>query len=236
VLRKAVKVAERWGLVGRSVVKLTDAPRVKRAEVQPLTPEEARRLLEAVKGDRWGALYTLAITTGLRQGEVLGLGWADVDLEAGSITVRRALQRVNGKLQFVDPKSERSRRRAELPPITISRLREHRAAQNRDRLIAGPDWRDTGLVFTTSIGTPLDGGNVTKRFQRILAEANLPRQRFHDLRHAYASYLISEGLGPRQVMEALGHSQISITMNTYGHIFPAATRESANAIQRALGG
>jgi len=148
VLRKALGQALKWGLVARNVVTLVDPPTVKKVQVRPLTPEQARTLLEHVRGDRYEALYIVALATGMRQGELLGLAWEDVDLEDKTVTVRRALQRARGKAEFVEPKTERSKRTIPVPEIVTQRLREYRAAQNRERLLAGDKWIDSGLVFT----------------------------------------------------------------------------------------
>jgi integrase len=237
VLRQALGQAERWGLVSRNSARLAEPPRVPRREVQPLAPDEARAFLEAIRGDRLEALYLVAIGVGLRQGEILGLSWTNVDFGASTITVRNALQRVNGKLELVEPKSATSHRVVALPAFVVNALRAHRTRQRTERLLAGSRWHDDprGLVFTTTVGTPMDGIAVTRRFQASLAVAGLPRQRFHDLRHACASLLLAQGVAPRVVMETLGHSQISLTMNTYSHVIPALGRAAADQMDVALG-
>jgi integrase len=180
VLRQALRQAERWGMVSRNVASLAAPPRVPRREIRPLSPDEARRFVEAIRGDRLGALYLLAIGTGLRQGEILGLGWQEVDLSAATITVRHALQRVGGRLELVSPKSLASRRVVALRAFVVDALHAHRLRQRRDRLLAGARWRidERGLVFTTTVGTPMDGISVTRRFQAVLRQASLPHQRF----------------------------------------------------------
>lgn len=189
VLRRALGQALKWGLVARNVATLVTPPSVRRPEVRPLTPEEARALLNAIDGDRMAPLYSVALALGLRQGEALGLRWADVDLETATLTIRKAMQRVRGKLELVDPKTTKSRRTMALPDVAVNALRAHRVRQLEERLLAGSRWQDSGLVFATTIGTPLDGRNVTRHFQKLLKDAALPRQRFHDLRH-YADFRI----------------------------------------------
>ena len=144
---------------------------------------------------------------------------------------------MNSVLILVEPKSATSRRVVALPLIVLVALRVHGTRQREDRLLAGSRWHDDprGLVFTTTIGTPMDGIAVTRRFQVLLAGAGLPRQRFHDLRHACASLLLAQGVAPRVVMETLGHSQISLTLNTYSHVIPALGREAANRMDEMLG-
>jgi len=234
VLRRALNQALRWGLVPRNVATLVDPPRVPRYEVQAITPQQARAFLDAVRGDRLEGLYTVALAVGLRQGEVLGLRWEDLDLEGGFLTVRHALQRVGGRLQLVEPKTRLSCRTIAMPPLVVGALREHRKRQLQERLWAGSRWHEGGYVFATTIGTPLDGTNVTHHLQALLLGADLPRQRFHDLRHACASLLLAQGVHPRVVMEMLGHSQIGLTMNTYSHVIPALKREAADQMEAIL--
>lgn len=227
VLRSSLGQATRWGLVSRNVASLVDPPRIERSEIQPLSVEEARTLLAAAESDRLGALYSVALAMGLRQGEALGLRWQDVDLDRGSLKVAYQLQRINGEAKLVEPKTKLSRRSLVLPGSIVIALREHRRRQLEERLLAGRRWVESGLVFTSTIGTPLDGANVTKSFQRLLARAGLPKRRFHDLRHSCATLLLVQNVAPRVVMEVLGHSQISLTMNTYSHVLPALMREAA---------
>jgi integrase len=235
IIRSALNQALRWGFVARNVATLVDSPRVRRPEIKPLTPEQARCFLEVAKDDRLAALYAVAIALGLRQGEALGLRWQDVDLDGAMLRVSLALQRVNGKLQLVEPKTDRSRRSVPLPPVAVVALRQHRVHQLEERLLAGERWQNNGLVFTTTIGTPLDGHNVTRQFKMLMDKAGLPPIRFHDLRHTCASLLLAQGLSPRLIMETLGHSQISLTMNTYSHVMPALQREAADKMQELLG-
>ncbi|HEX6349873.1 MAG TPA: tyrosine-type recombinase/integrase [Candidatus Dormibacteraeota bacterium] len=234
ILRRALNRALRFGLVGRNVVTLTDPPRLDRKQVAPLEPDQARAFLEAVRGDRMEALYVLALTTGLRQGELLGLTWSGLDAVTGEVRVSQALQRVHGELRFVAPKTAKSRRSVTLPEIALDALRGHRARQAEDRLLAGSDWKESDLVFTTRRGTPLEPRNATRGFKRLLRRARLPNIRFHDLRHSFATLLLIQGASPRVVMEMLGHSQIALTMNTYSHVIPAMQREAAARLDALL--
>jgi integrase len=235
ILRRALGQALKWGLVHRNVAKLVDPPRVRRPEIHPLTPEQARAFLDAARGDRLEALYSVALAIGLRQGEALGLRWEHIDLDGGELRVRVALQRIAGKLQLVEPKTRQSRRTIPLPQVAVNALRAHRVSQLEERLLAGDRWVDTGLVFCTPKGTPLDARNVTRRFQKLLKQTDLPHQRFHDLRHTCATLLLVQGVPPRVVMEILGHSQISLTMDTYTHVVPALKREAASRMDALLG-
>jgi integrase len=235
VLRRALSQAMRWGLVARNVATLVELPRVARAEVRALSPADARAILEAVRGDRLEGLINVTLATGMRQGEALGLRWRDVDLDDGSLSIRHTLQRLGGA-QLVEPKTARSRRVLAASAGTVAALRAHRTRQLEERLWAGSRWQEADYVFTTRDGAPWDGTNVTKRFQRLLAAADLPRLRFHDLRHGAASLLLAQGIHPRVVMEMLGHSTIAVTMNVYSHVTPALQREAANRMDELLGG
>ncbi len=236
VLRRALVTAERWGIASRNVAKLVDPPRVTRHEIRPLTPDQAHRLLEAAVGDRLDALYVTALGTGLRQGELLGLRWEDVDLEGRRLQVRHSLARVDGKLKLLEPKTERSRRIVVLPEVVVAALRAHRTRQRMERLVAGSHWVDSGHVFATTIGTPIEAAAVTRAFQRALARAGLPHSRFHDLRHAAATFLLAQGFTLEDVKNLLGHSSIVLTSNTYGHVLEGRQQQVAAGMDAALNG
>ncbi len=236
VLRRALGQALKWGLVARNVATLVDPPRSVHHETQFLPPLQARVLLEVVLGDRLEALYSVALALGLRQGKALGLRWRDVDLEGGTLSVRTALQRVNSKLQLVEPKTERSRRTLPLPPTVLVALRQHRHRQLEERLVAGPRWDSSwDLVFTSTIGTPLDARNVVRHFKAALERAELPDMRWHDLRHSCGSILAAKKVPLRVIQEILGHSQISTTVR-YAHVVPEAQREAADLMESVLAG
>ena len=234
-LRTALNQAIRWGLISRNPATLVDGPRVEQYEIQPLSPDEARAFLNSLKGDRLEALYSVALTMGLRQGEALGLRWPDVDLELGYLRVSKQLQRINGKLELVEPKTKRSRRTLAMPPSIGRSLAAHRSRQLKERIDVGSRWVDTGLVFTTREGRGLDGTAITKQFQAHLQKIGLPRRRFHDLRHSCATLLLVQGVSPRVVMDVLGHSQIGLTMNTYSHVIPDLKRDAADRMEDLIG-
>ncbi len=233
-LRNALNVALRWGLVARNAASLVVGPRMEYHEILPFEPNEARRFLTVVKGHRLEALYTVALTLGLRQGEALGLRWQDVDLDMGYLKVTKQLQRVNRVFELVDPKTSRSRRTIVMPPIVSTALRDHRARQECERCSSAPEWNQLGLVFTRPDGHPLDGTVVTHQFHRLLDEARLPQRRFHDLRHSCATLLLAQGVPARVVLEILGHSQIGITMNTYTHVIPELRKDAADRMESLL--
>jgi len=234
VLRRALNRAVKAGYLGRNVATLVDPPRVPHKEIEPFTPSQVRVLLEAIKGNRLEALYSVALAIGLRQGEALGLRWEDVDFQAGLIHARYELQRFEGKFHLVELKSRRSHRTLAMPPYIAEKLREHGAMQREEHLRLGPEWHDNDLVFTSQTGLPLDGKNVTRAFQRLLRRAGLPKRRFYDLRHSCATLLLVQGVPARVVMEILGHSQIGLTMNTYTHVLPELSRAAASGMQKFL--
>jgi integrase len=236
VLRIALNQALKWGLVARNAAALAVAPKLVRKQFRSLTPEQARQL-DAAKGDRFEAIFTVALSLGLRLGEIIGLRWQDVDLNAGTLTVNQTIYRVRGKgVIAAAPKTERSRRTLHLPESVVSALRSHRARQLQERLAAGRDWKDTGLVFASRVGTPVDQRNLFRAFKALLAKAGLPDVRFHDLRHSAASLLLAQGVPMRAVMELLGHSSISTTADIYSHVMPAMMREVADKMDAILGG
>jgi integrase len=234
ILRAALGQALKCNLVLRNVAKLAHAPRVEQTEIEPLSPEQARQLLDAAKGDRLAALYSVAIALGLRQGETLGLRWQDIDLDRRLLRVRSQLQRIDGAPQLVRPNTASSRRTIELPGVVLDALREHQLRQSAERLAAGAAWQEHGLVFATRIGTPLDARNVVRQYHALLAKAGLPRLRFHDLRHTAASLLLAQGLELRVIQHVLGHSQISLTANLYTHVMPVLLKEAAAKMDAVL--
>lgn len=238
VLHRALKQALRWGLVPRNVSEAVDLPKLVNEEVDALLPEEARAFLEAAHGDRFEALYVVAVTTGMRRGELLGLRWPDITLDGtATLRVARQLQRMRdgSGLKFVPPKSGKGRT-IRLPLRTVETLKAHRARQAEEKLKAGSLYQDGGLVFATEVGTPLEPSNIDRRsFKPLLAKAGLPDMRFHDLRHTCATVLLTEGVNPKFVQELLGHADIGLTLGTYSHFLPSMGDQTANAMESALG-
>ena len=218
VLRIALNRAIKRKLVAQNAGALADAPRVVRAEVQSLTPDQARTFLAVIADHHLYALIVVAVSCGLREGELLGLRWPDLDLDRGVLHVRHALERLGKGWRLVEPKSEGSRRTIRLPAPVVPILRAQRVRQLERRLAAGARWQEHDFVFTTKKGTPLDGCRLNRQTKAQLEAAGLPRLKFHSLRHSCATFLLVQGVAPRVVMDILGHSQISLTMNTYSHV------------------
>jgi integrase len=206
--------------------------------MRPLSEDEARTFLEAVRrsGKRFEALYVLAITTGLRRGEALGLRWDDLDLERGTLRVGRALVREGGRHTLGETKTRRGRRQINLTPGTVSALKAHRKKQLEEKMKLAGLYKDHGLIFASEVGTPVNPENLVKRsFKLLLKEASLPEIRFHDLRHTCATLLLGRDVHPKLVQELLGHATIAMTLDTYSHYLPSMGDQAAGAMRDALG-
>jgi integrase len=243
-LRGALSVAVKDGQIPRNTAALVDPPRVPRYEAQVFNPEQARAFLDAVQGSRLEAAYTAAVAVGMRQGEILGLRWSDLDLETGKLFSRAALQRVDKKLTRVDPKSPRSRRTIHLPAVCLASFARHKVDQDLERKWAGSRWQETGYVFTTRIGTAIDARDLLRDYYAITRpmpkKGEQPRKlpfpaiRFHDLRHSAATLLLAQGVSPRYITELLGHAQVSFTLQTYAHVLPEVQKQTANKMDEIL--
>jgi integrase len=241
-LHKALKQAVNDGLIPRNATEAVKPPQVCWEEIYPLRPEQVSTLFEAARGDRLEALYILAIHTGLRQGELLGLKWEDVDLEAGTLQVRRTLTTAKDGPVLSTPKTKGSRRPVKLTQSAVEALRSHLQRQlgeiqrqlgEIDR--AGTLWEENGLIFASEVGEPLDRRSITKyQFKKLLKRAELPDVRFHDLRHTCATLLLGRNVNPKIVSEMLGHASIAITLDTYSHVLPNMQSEAAQALEDAL--
>jgi integrase len=235
IMHRALKQACAWGDMARNVADLVEVPPIDRKEMKVLTPEQARRFLQAAKGTRFEALWVLAVTSGMRQGEMLGLRWEDLDLDRGIVTVRSTLQRITGEWRFMEPKSQKSRRQIVLAPSAVEALRRHRPKQNGERLRMGASWQDWGLVFANEVGRPMEVGNLTNRYFRpLLKQAELPLLRFHDLRHTAATLMLAGNTPIKVASEMLGHSQTAFTMDRYMHVTVEMQRTAAEAVQALI--
>ncbi len=234
-LHKALSQAVSDGMVPRNAADVK-APQPVPEEMRPLSEHEALALLEAARGEHFEALYVLAITTGLRRGELLGLRWDDADLNRGTLRVGRALVREGGRYVVGETKTKRGRRQINLTPRTVSALKGHRKKQLEEKLRRAGLYRDEGLVFASGVGTPANPENLVKRsFKPLLGKADLPEIRFHDLRHTCATLLLGRDVHPKFVQELLGHATIAMTMDTYSHYLPSMGGQVAGAMGEALG-
>jgi integrase len=233
-LRQALDQAMKLDLVERNVASLVDPPSVSRHEITPFDQDQTLDFLKAIDGHRFQCLFLVALATGLRQGELLGLRWQDLDLKAGVLNVRHGLQRQQGKLVLIETKTEKSRRALPLAPIAWDALKAQLYTEKRLRSAHGGDWNADGFVFTSKTGTPLDATNVSHEFRKLLATTKLPQIRFHDLRHTCATLLLLQGVDMNTIKDILGHSQISLTMNTYAHVLPIMKRDAAQRLNDVL--
>ncbi|CAN5774671.1 site-specific integrase [soil metagenome] len=241
ILRRALGDAVRDGLLGRNVAALARPPRVPTRSMEQgrdyLSSDHLRRLLDAVRDEPLGPLVTVAATTGMRQGELLGLRWHDVDTQAGTLHVQRALARAwNGGWELAEPKTNRSRRMLNLPAAATAALDRQRGLQAAMQAEAGTAWQDRhGLIFTDELGRPLNGRNVTRAFSAMLDDAGLPHIPFHGLRHSVATALLAAGVPLRVVSDVLGHTTLTVTADIYASVVPELRREAADAMDKVLG-
>jgi len=201
-----------------------------------LDENQVQSFLLAARESRYQVLYFLAIATGLREGELLGLQWSDIDWVNRRIQIKRQLQRLpEGKgLTFSEPKSRSGKRVIVVGPVVLEKLRNHLNQQLLIRQFAGDRWQDNDLVFPSTIGTPMEWRNMVRDFKDTLKRAGLPDIRFHDLRHTAATLMLKEGIHPKVVQERLGHSQISLTLDTYSHVLPSMQEEAAQILDQLL--
>ncbi|MFG3212611.1 tyrosine-type recombinase/integrase [Streptomyces tendae] len=233
VLRTALTAAVREELITRNVASLVEPPRVKQREIRPWSLEETLAFLEAARKDPLYAAFVLAIVMGLRRGELVGLRWSDVDLDNRVLHVRHQTQRRRGELYDDDPKSRRSRV-VPMPALCLAPLRWHRLRQREAFERTGVVWSESGYVFATRNGRPVEPRNVYRSFTRVAGDAGLRVVRLHDARHGTATLLTAAGVAPRVIMEILGHSQISITMDVYTHVVQDTQREAISHMDRLL--
>lgn len=230
-LHRALDHAERSEWIGRNVSELVKRPRRATPEMQTWSVEQVAAVFQASGRDSLDALWRLALLTGMRRGELLGLMWQDVDLEAGTLAVRRTMSRgVGGTWELGTPKSAAGRRSIALPVLAVDALRRHRVRQLERQLSLGPVWDPTGFVFTNETGGPLHVNTLTRRYEGLVIEAGVPRIRFHDLRHTSATLLLSLGEHPKIVQERLGHASIAMTMDRYSHVTQDMQRGAAQAL------
>jgi integrase len=237
ILARALKRAVTWKLITHNPAVDIELPKYVKREMQSLTPEEAQKFLEACKGDKFGLMFELALITGLRPEEYLGLQWSDIDFQRKTVSVRRTLvwKRWTHKWYFGEPKSEKSRRTLPLPSYLMKELFEWKRAQNEHRLKFGETWQDYNLVFPSNTGTPLSIRNLERRhFKPLLVKANLPDIRLYDLRHSCATLLLADGENIKVVSERLGHADGALVLRTYAHVSPSMQRSATERMEKIL--
>lgn len=254
IINPALKQAIKWKLIKHNPCELCELPKLVRHEMQYFTKDEVSIFLEHAKSDRYYAAFVLAIETGMRIGEYLGLKWQDIDFENSRLSVRRGLvPKKGGGFAFTEPKTARSVRSIPLTQSTISILKEHRRKQFEQKMPIREVYEELDLVFPTEIGTPTLDGNLDKRhFKKIIKAANdaitktntengeykplLKAVRLYDLRHTCATLLLSKGVNPKVVSERLGHSSIALTLDIYSHVLPDMQNEATGIMEDLIFG
>jgi integrase len=234
VLAQCLDQAIRWELVRRNVASLSRSPKMVRHEGRTLSPDQARHLLETLKGHHNEALYALMLSTGLRRGEALGLLWTDFDRDTGILRISRQLKREGTSLVTTDTKTSLSRRAVNLPEEMLRALLDHERRQRAAKENLGSSWVSSGYIFTSSIGTPIDPRNLYREFQTVCRSAGLGDWHPHELRHSAASLMLAQGVKIQVVSQVLGHSSIRMTADVYGHILDPDRREAADAMGSLL--
>jgi len=235
VLFQALRQAVRWRIIARNPAADVDAPKTERPEISVLDNNEVPVLLAATKSTRLHVPVILALNTGMRRGEVLGVRWSDIDLDGASLTVNQSLEQTKAGLRFKSPKSRSGRRRIALSPLTVDTLRRHKIAQAKERLQLGLGKNDAGLVFTTFDGETVKPSTFTKEFARIVKRAGLAGGSFHSLRHTHLTQLLRDGVNPKVVSERAGHAGVAITLDIYGHVLPGDQENAALKVDAAWG-
>jgi integrase len=235
VLTQALGQAQRWGLIQANPAAGAQPPRPRRREPMALDAALAGRLIGAVEGTWIAVPVVMALSTGMRRGEILGLRWGDMDPALSTAMVRRSLQVVRGEMMFVEPKTRRSRRAVPLPGLVRIHLEAHRRAQQARRT-GSPAWRDLDLVVDGGDGGPMNPGTLSSGWRRFCRIRGLPPVRFHDLRHGHATLMLLQGVHPKVVSERLGHASIGITLDTYSHVLPTMQAEAVQAFEALFPG
>jgi integrase len=233
-LRAALNRAKKRQLIGANPCDFVQAPRYDRPEMRAPAPQEAAALLEALSDTDIGAAVVTALGSGLRRGELLALQWQDVDFDAETMMVRRALERVDGESRFKEPKTNRSRRTVALPAFVIDRLKRHRLEQAQKFLALGLGRPQADTIIFDCLGQPWVPNTFGQRFDRLLEREDLPKLRLHDLRHGFATLALSAGVDLKTVSAALGHTTLATTADIYAHVTPALLKTAAARLDQTL--
>ncbi len=238
VLHKAMQQAVELGYIKFNPTDACKTPKVVKKELNPMEDQEITAFLKAIKGHRFERLFTVDIFTGMRQGELLGLKWEDIDFQKGTIHVRRQLvkdKKKGGAYYLASLKNDKTRKITPAPSV-MAVLKAHKLAQTAQRLQAGPYWVDTGLVFTNETGDHMAHNTVYKSFKKVVRELGMSETRFHDLRHTYAVAALESGDDIKTLQENMGHHSAAFTLDQYGHVSERMKQESANRMERFIKG
>ena len=234
VLYQALNYAVRQGLLIRNPAQFVDPPRARKPKMKSLIPREVARLLQVAEDTPYYPIIYTAVNTGLRQAELLGLLWRNLDLDLASLSVTQVLYKRYGVCEFREPKSEHSRRWLNLSPSLALFLRKYRTERQAQCLLLGKPLSEDDLVFSNVDGTPVDPGTLTHNFARIARRADLPGTRFHDLRHTFASLMLLAGIHPKIVSEMLGHSSVAFTLDVYSHVIKGLGQAAVKRLDEVL--
>ncbi len=235
VLSQSLSHAVKWGMLARNVCDAVDPPRPRKKEMRALNAADIQRLLETTAQTTYGTIFYLALYTGLRRGEILGLRWCDVDLQNKALSVNQTVVRIAGKgLLLSEPKTAHSRRLVSLSPNAAALLGGLKAKRMEQFQSISTGWSESDLIFCNSDGGPINPDSITHAFHRTVRQLGLPSIRFHDLRHTHASMMLKQGVHPKIVSERLGHSSINITLDTYSHVMPGMQEAAVLVFEAAL--
>jgi integrase len=236
MLSKAFRDGVRWGRLVRNPCDAADPPRGQTPEMKAWTADQLRTFTAATSSHRWAGVWALMATTGMRRGEVLGLRWCDVDLTAGTVTVRSTRIRYSSTIATSTPKTARGNRTISVGPATVAMLRAWKRAQAEDRLLMGAGWQHTGLVVSVADGSAPNPEAFSNLFETLARRAGLPRIRLHDLRHSYATAALASGVPVKVVSQRIGHADIGVTLKVYAHVLPGDDEDAALRADDLLGG
>ncbi|QHZ55773.1 site-specific integrase [Brevibacillus sp. NSP2.1] len=232
IINAVLTRAHERGFVAKNVAKLVDKPRFSKKKMEVWNEKEVLQFLDVAREDRLYIAFFLAITTGMRRGEILGLRWKDIDFENGEISVQQTLSNKGDELQ--EPKTKSAQRSIALPEQTVAELKKHKRRIAQEKLLARSVYQDNDLVVCTSVGTKVLPRNLIRTYYRLLKKADVPKIRFHDLRHSHATLLLKKGVHPKIAQERLGHANIRITLDTYSHVLPNMQSEAAKQFGDSL--
>lgn len=237
LINDSLKKAERWGLISKNPASLVDRPKAVKKEIKVWDVKEVQTFLKHAKShSRYYIAFLLALTTGMRQGEILGLRWRDVDFETGCLRITQTLSS-DGKEILPYTKTKSGSRTVDLPEETIIQLKKHRKLIEAEKLEVGLEaYNNLGLVVCTELGTPTNKSNIRRSFNSIIKKAKIPKIRFHDMRHTHATLLLLQGVNPKIVSERLGHADVRITLDTYSHLLPSMQKDTAIKFGKMLFG